>query len=78
MINSSLARALVQAREHEFQRAAERARISQVDAPRRQRPQVPGRVTIARMLSLARPLQRPGVRTLDDRCAAQRAPQSTR
>jgi hypothetical protein len=78
MINPSLAIALAQARQHELQHAAERTRISRVDAPRRERPRTLGRVTIARMLSAARPVQRPSARTLDDRCAAQRAPQSTR
>jgi hypothetical protein len=78
MVDPSLAIALAQAREHELQRAAERARISRLDEPRRERRAL-GRVTIARILSAARTMQRtPSARTLDDRCAAQRAPQSIR
>ncbi len=78
MIDPSTARALAHAREQELQRAAERARISRLDAPRRERLRTLRRVKIARMLSATRLLQRRTDRTLDDRCTAQRAPQSTR
>jgi hypothetical protein len=77
MINPSLAIDLVHARQHELKDAAERTRINR-DAPRDGRPRPLRREAIARMLSGARAAQRPGARALDDRCAAQCAPQSSR